>query len=283
MLQTDYWTSCRHDVRIYRFIGETNVRKNCLLVALCLILAAGGIFIYTFLRSPSLSASSDRGDGNVNIAPASLHPSPAVSATPDKKNTGDTCDNLLVLVDRTHSLPGHYVPSDLVHLNEYGIPVNNNTILGRHIMVDALKQMIAAGQRAGFYLVAASAYRSYADQVSIFNAYVRDYGLEKANTFSAKPGQSQHQLGTAIDFTTAQMGYGLSQTFAYTGTGHWLLANAYKYGFYISYPQGKESVTGYECEPWHFRYLGVQNARDLQRSGLIMQTYLERMAITPHC
>jgi D-alanyl-D-alanine carboxypeptidase len=77
--------------------------------------------------------------------------------------------------------------------------------------------------------------------------------------------------------------YGLSDVFAETKAGQWLMANAYKYGFFLAYPQGQERVTGYKYEPWHYRYIGVQNALELKQSGLIMQTYLTLKGIRPQC
>jgi D-alanyl-D-alanine carboxypeptidase len=259
------------------------MKKIYLVVAFCCALAMFGTFAYVASHYSPLSVGGTPLDGSVANRLSGSTATPATVSTVHSGSGGNTCDNLLVLVDKSHGLPANSVPARLISLHDYGIPVNNYTIKARYILVHDLQQLMAAGEAAGHYLVVASAYRSYAEQTSIFNSYVQDYGLEEANTFSARPGQSQHQLGTAIDFTTAEMGYGLSQTFGSTPAGQWLLANAYKYGFYLSYPQGQESVTKYRYEPWHFRYLGRLNASELQQSGLIMQTYLEEKNITPHC
>lgn len=246
-------------------------------------LALVSIFGYQASQYTSLSRGKTSLDGPMINSPSGSIAAPVRALTTTSGQGGNTCNNLLVLVDKSHGLPANYVPADLVSLHNYGIPVNNYTISGRYIMVHDLQQLIAAGEASGYYLVVASSYRSYAEQTAIFNSYVQDYGLQEANTFSARPGQSQHQLGTAIDFTTAQMQYGLSQTFGSTPAGQWLLTNAYKYGFYLSYPQGWENVTQYSYEPWHFRYLGKQDTLDLHQSGLIMQTYLEKKNILPYC
>lgn len=258
-------------------------RTHCLIV-LSLLLAIGGICLYGAFHYTNLFAgtSQDSNSAFSAFSMTSLKTQTPVSS-PSSAKKSNTCSNLLVLVDKAHALPASYVPPDLVSLHDYAIPVNNYTIIGRRTMIDELQKLIAAGTNAGFYLVVASAYRSYTTQASIYNTYVQDYGEQQANMFSAKPGESQHQLGTALDFTTSEMGYSLSLGFAYSAAGEWLLANAYTYGFYLSYPQGQESVTGYEYEPWHFRYIGVQSAMDLHQSGLIMQTYLERMNLTPYC
>lgn len=256
------------------------MKKRYLLVIACLALAALGSLAYPATRSVQLSAGGIPHDGPVAYSSFGDIASPTSTGSRQSK---DTCNDLLVLVDKSHGLPARYVPSHLVSLHTYGIPVNNYTIMGRSIIIHDLQQLIAAAQEAGQYLVVASAYRSYTEQASIFNTYVQDYGSEEANAFSARAGQSQHQLGTAVDFTTAEMEYRLSQTFGSTAAGQWLFANAYKYGFYLSYPQGQESITKYAYEPWHFRYLGKQYASDLHQGGLIMQTYLEKQDVSPHC
>jgi D-alanyl-D-alanine carboxypeptidase len=150
-------------------------------------------------------------------------------------------------------------------------------------MINDLQRLFADSVSAGVDLRVVSAYRSYDQQASLYASYVQQYGVDQANTFSAQPGHSQHQLGTVIDFSTKDLNYTLDQSFSSTKAGQWLSANAYKYGFFISYPKGQDSVTGYEFEPWHFRYVGVQNALNLKQSGLGMQTYLQKYGVLPNC
>jgi D-alanyl-D-alanine carboxypeptidase len=194
-----------------------------------------------------------------------------------------TCDDLLVLVDKTYGLSENYAPPDRVYLANYSIPVTASAAAGRLVIINDLQRLFADSVSAGVDLKVVSGYRSYALQASIYASYVQQYGEAQANTFSAKPGHSQHQLGTAIDFSTNEIGYELSQNFGNTKAGQWLLANAYKYGFYLSYPLGQDSVTGYMYEPWHFRYVGVANAANIQQSGMIMQTYLQQYGPRPNC
>lgn len=258
------------------------MKRSRFLIALSFVLVIGSIFVDNAFQHSHLFAGYSHQDGGTILSASSVK-SLGTQTVVSSSTNRNTCSDLLVLVDKSDALPASYVPPDLVSLHDYGIPVTNYTIRGRHSMIDELQKLIADSTSAGFDLVVASAYRSYATQKSIYSTYVQDYGEQEANTFSAKPGESQHQLGTAIDFTTPEMGYGLSQTFASSEAGKWLLTNAYKYGFYLSYPQGQESVTGYAYEPWHFRYLGVQNTEDLQHSSQLMQTYLKQRDITPHC
>ena len=194
-----------------------------------------------------------------------------------------TCNNLLVLVDRNNTLSSDYSPSDLVYLQINGIPATSGSLMVRKILIEDLKNLFEDANKANINLIVASPYRSYNTQLSVYDSYVKQYGRMQADQFSAHPGASQHQLGTAIDFSTDEIANQIDQSFSQTKAGKWLAENAYLYGFYISYPQGQQTVTGYEYEPWHFRYLNRENTLDLKRSGLIMQTYLEKKGIKPNC
>jgi D-alanyl-D-alanine carboxypeptidase len=94
------------------------------------------------------------------------------------------------------------------------------------------------------------------------------------DTFSARAGHSQHQLGTVIDFSTNEIGDKLGDEFSNTRASKWLSQNAHKYGFIISYPKGCENITGYKHESWHYRYIGVENVQSMINSGEILELYL---------
>ena len=113
-----------------------------------------------------------------------------------------------------------------------------------------------------------SAFRSYDYQNTLYNNYVSWYGKEQADTFSARAGYSEHQTGLAIDVNT------IDDSFAYTPEAVWLAHPAHEYGFIIRYPKGKESITGYQYEPWHIRYLGIETATAVYNSGLTLEEYL---------
>jgi D-alanyl-D-alanine carboxypeptidase len=100
---------------------------------------------------------------------------------------------------------------------------------------------------------------------------------------SATPGHSQHQLGTAVDFTNAAVSYQVWLPFGKTSAYWWLEHHAREYGFVLAYPRGKEEKTGYEWEPWHYRYVGVENAQRLEKSSLSLQEFLEREGVLPRC
>jgi len=162
---------------------------------------------------------------------------------------------LWVLVDKQTALPQGYEPDDLVELKNGGsYRVNRNGLLLRSIAASSLEEMAAEARREGLTLLASSAYRTYNYQVEVYNRNVREMGQEAADRESARPGHSQHQLGLVVDFGS------ITDAFAGTAEGRWLAANASRFGWSISYPQGYEEATGYRWECWHYRYVGKELA-----------------------
>jgi D-alanyl-D-alanine carboxypeptidase len=130
--------------------------------------------------------------------------------------------------------------------------------------------------------VVASAYRSYEEQQHSYERLKSVFG-GNADEMSAAPGHSQHQLGTAVGFTNAAAGYRLGLPFAQTSAYWWLEHHAFQYGFVLAYPRGKEEQTGYQWEPWPYRYVGVQAANRIEGSGRSLQEFLESVGTTPRC
>jgi len=194
----------------------------------------------------------------------------------------DTCDDELVLVDRSHTLPPDYVPEDLVSLPANGVPtLGGREMLLRREAAEHLRGLVAAAAADGEELVVASAFRSYADQRISYGRLKSIYGAG-ADTMSAAPGHSQHQLGTAVDFTNAAAAYQVRRSFGYTSASAWLQEHATEHGFVLAYPPGGDE-SGYGWEPWHYRYLGVHDAERLERSSLELQAFLEREGVLPYC
>jgi len=186
-------------------------------------------------------------------------------------------DDLLVLVNKTYFLPPEYQPSDLVTLdiaNTGGIRVYDGWS-ARSIILGDLANLGQAASATGINLGIVSAYISYYTQESTYNYWVSQVGQTQADMVSARAGHSQHQLGTALDFTT-DIGYGdmLWQDFDGTPAANWLSQNAWQYGFVQSYPAGWESTTGYSAESWHYRYIGVENAAEWYASGQVLEVWL---------
>lgn len=156
---------------------------------------------------------------------------------------------VLELVDKAHALPADYEPADLVSLNGYPLARARADLRLREPVMASVLAMDAEARAAGLKLVYGSSYRSYAYQEEVYAGHVRRLGAAAADRVSARPGRSQHQLGTAIDFSPIETSFGAMPE------GRWLAENAWRFGFSLSYPQGYEAITGYDWEPWHYRYI----------------------------
>ena len=185
-------------------------------------------------------------------------------------------DSLSVLVNKNYSLPEDYEPEDLVFLDVplYNNDVNNEGNYLRKEAADALKELFIAAKEEGYDLIARSGYRSYETQVSLYNRYVQQDGVEAADQYSARPGHSEHQTGLTIDITSESVHEGLTEAFGETEEGEWVAQNAHRFGYIIRYPQNRVSETGYQYEPWHLRYVGVKIATEIYEDQLILEDYV---------
>lgn len=162
-------------------------------------------------------------------------------------------ENLLTFCSKEKLLSSSYVPNDLVKLvpnNLYG--VNRSDLSLRKTAEQALSVMAAAALNERVWLAASSSYRSYDYQVKLYERNVRELGKAAADRESARPGASQHQLGTVVDFGS------VTDAYARTNAGKWLFNNAENYGWSLSFPSGYEDVTGYRWECWHYRFVGKE-------------------------
>ena len=162
--------------------------------------------------------------------------------------------SLRALVDKQHPLPTGYAPADLVTLTDGAYRVNRAGLMLRRSAAESLAEMAADARSGGITLLASSSYRSYEYQVEVYNRNVREMGQEAADRESARPGYSQHQTGLVVDFGS------IDNSFAQTGAGRWMAANASRFGWSLSFPDGYEAVTGYRWESWHYRYVGRELA-----------------------
>ena len=184
-------------------------------------------------------------------------------------------DAIDVLVNKEYVLSPDYVPPDLVEpAVRFIFAEKNERRLMRAEAAAALEEMFAAAEEDSIYLAGVSGYRSYAYQEMLFSYYVSADGLELAQRYSARPGQSEHQTGLAMDVSGSTGECAADDCFAGTPEAEWLAAHAHEFGFIVRYPEGKEDVTGYMYEPWHVRYLGKELARKVYDSGLTYEEYL---------
>jgi len=154
------------------------------------------------------------------------------------------------LVDKRHPLPDGYEPDDLVTLQAGLYRLDQSGIRLRKIAADALQEMAAAAAKDEITFAIGSAYRSAAYQAQVYERAVKANGKETADRESAQSGKSQHQLGLTVDFSP------IDDAFAATPARKWLLENASRFGWSLSFPDGYEEITGYRWESWHYRFVG---------------------------
>lgn len=171
----------------------------------------------------------------------------------------------LILVNKYYKLASDYIPDDLVTIESaYG----HYEI--RSVVYPHLKEMIDAARMEGMNLYAASPFRSYQTQSGLYEGYASSDGYANADRYSARPGYSEHQTGLAIDFVTPGGSLGSFESSMEFG---WMQENCYKYGFVLRYPYGKEAITGYMYEPWHYRYVGKEVATQIYNEGITYEEY----------
>lgn len=194
---------------------------------------------------------------------------------PDVSDVISNPASILVLVNKSHRLSSSYVPENLVIPNvPFPFSEYNPKKQLRQDAALALEEMFKNAKQNNITLYGLSGYRSYARQEAIFTSKAMQRGIEKANQFSAKPGESEHQTGLAMDVTCSSVNYGLTQSFGDTKEGKWVRDNAHKFGFIIRYQRGKEHITKYQYEPWHIRYVGKNAAKYIFDNNITLEEYL---------
>ncbi|NHU84789.1 M15 family metallopeptidase [Kocuria sp. JC486] len=200
--------------------------------------------------APTDAASTTTSAG----APASSAPSGAAAADADTT----TADSLDVVVNKQNPLdPADYTPDPLVAIEGQQL---------RGDAAEALETMLEDMRAEDITVSVTSAYRSYDTQVSTYDHWVQQNGQVTADRISARPGYSEHQTGLAVDLADGS-GCDLQVCFSKTRAAQWAADNAFEYGFVLRFPEGKESITGYAYEPWHFRYIGRDQAEQFHASG----------------
>jgi zinc D-Ala-D-Ala carboxypeptidase len=183
------------------------------------------------------------------------------------------------VLDTHFRLSSAYVPKDLRSTASASLNGGHKV---RKIVLADLGAMARAAKTAGARLAVESAYRSYTTQRSTFAYWVRVGGYAEALRTSARAGHSEHQLGTTIDFkSSGGRAPWYYVDWATTKAGKWLKANAWKYGFIMSYPKGKTAVTCYSYEPWHYRYVGKTVAKQVHASGVTLREFLWAQQVSP--
>ncbi len=186
-------------------------------------------------------------------------------------------DDYLVYATKSVNLQSTDTPSRLVDL---GVD---------HIIAEGVEQieektnqqliaMFGAAKQEGVTLRVVSAYRSFEYQIRLFNRRVQARGFERTNRSTAQPGQSEHQTGLVVDLDDGTWTHTVKQSFDQTAAFRWLDAHAHEYGFILSYPKGKEEITGYMYEPWHYRFVGsAEVATEIKQRDMTLEQYVKAL------
>ena len=175
-----------------------------------------------------------------------------------------------LLVNKFNYLDSNYIPENLELLD------NSYAKSGIYLVKEAkdnIERLISDAKNDGMNIRVISAYRSYSYQENLYNNYVKNDGVENADTYSARPGYSEHQTGLVVDITRA---FDEFNNFENTNEYNWMLENAHNYGFILRYPKDKEDITTYSFEAWHYRYVGVELAQKIKASNLTFDEYYVR-------
>lgn len=195
----------------------------------------------------------------------------------DGRNIIQNPENVMALVNKQFSLPDGYEPSKLMIPDvafSYGKLDLEKSYL-RQDAAQALEKLFTGALNEGVELFAVSGYRSFTRQSQVFEAEVSKVGKEKAVQAVAIPGSSEHQTGLSMDISSRSANLELSEEFGETREGKWLAENAHRYGFILRYPKGKEGITGYKYEPWHFRYVGTEAATVIYEKKWTLEEYFD--------
>lgn len=187
----------------------------------------------------------------------------------DNLISNDDASKIDVLVNKYHKLDENYEPSDLTIIDS---KYASGTQKLRKEAQIKFEEMASDMAKENLKIYAGSTYRSYTYQKGLYDRYVKKDGFAAAETYSARSGYSEHQLGLAVDIVNGKWDYLSENDKEYD----YLVKNSYKYGFILRYPRGSEYITGYMFEDWHFRYLGIELATKVFNSGLTYDEYIAR-------
>jgi D-alanyl-D-alanine carboxypeptidase len=265
---------------------KKRIRTRSLVIIIVLVslllVSAAGYFTFTYLHNQQIEQAARDAEAArivkekaIAAAKEAKKKEAVYIALPNAKPVRAIVDDytnpasVWALVNKTHAIPLDYIPAQLVLPDveeRTDKSVEERSVSS--VIATPLKTMFTAAAVDGHALMIGSAYRSAALQKVYFDSYAAASGVEAANQYSAYPGQSEHQLGLSVDISTVSRNCYLDECFTSTPDGQWLADHAYEYGFTLRYPKGKEIITGYQFEPWHYRYVGIDLATALHESGL---------------
>ncbi len=240
-------------------IRKKRIRKRWLISAVIFVaLMAAIAAVLWFSSQSSAPKSRERVEKTIN---RKINSPPNLASASFNKTLHSTTDpgSVWVVVNKQHPLiPNNYTPNNLGSIGNTQISLE---------ALPSLQAMIAQAKVEGVNLQVISGYRSYGYQVNLYNSYVAQDGQAQADTYSARPGFSEHQTGLAADLGGIH-GCDVEQCFGDTVEGKWLAEHATEYGFIIRYTIDKEDITGYTAEPWHIRFVGKELSSEMKKQGI---------------
>lgn len=187
----------------------------------------------------------------------------------DMEETNTSLGNIM-LVNKYNALSKDYEVENLTNISKtysYG----DNKKLNKEAY-EAFIDLAEDAKKEGYTILIVSSYRSYKDQENVWKDYKASFGTRKADAYAARAGSSEHETGLAIDVADY---YDENDKFEDTDSFKWMQANAHKYGYILRYPKGKENITGYSYEAWHYRYVGIETATKVYNEGITYDEYYE--------
>ncbi len=227
------------------------------------------ILIFIILLSLAVLFLSLKNKNNDSVpASASIPVTDTSKAEHTDNQTQESSTEEIDSKHKTEIIDGRtYIDGILIVNKSYPLPSSYDPGINEEASA-AFEKMQAAASDDGLFLYILSGYRSYSEQQYQYNVHVKNKGKKYADKVSARPGYSEHQSGLCMDINSTE------DSFADTKEAAWLAENCTKFGFIIRFPKGKEKQTGYSYEPWHIRYVGIQNAQKIAESGLCLEEYL---------
>ena len=172
-----------------------------------------------------------------------------------------------ILVNKYYYLDSNYIPDNLETISTRYALSNMKMVKEAK---EAFEEMASTAKKENLNIIAMSCYRSYDYQVNLYNKYVRQDGKEEADTYSGRPGHSEHQTGLAVDVYNGKVNY---TNFEKTKEFNWMQEHAEEYGFILRFPKDKETETGYTYESWHYRYVGIEEAKYIKEHNISFEEY----------
>lgn len=239
------------------------IKKIFLIIALAVVIA-GGYFGYS------------RQQNKATTQPPTKQSNPANQNSGFNKTRYSLTDptSIWVIVNKKNALPDGYKPADLVvPAVKLRLGAGAEQMQLRAEAAQALEALFLAAKNEGYELMLGSGFRSFALQKSFYDGYVAKDGQAAADTYSARPGHSEHQTGLGVDIDRFDQKCHLQECFGDLPEGQWLATHAHEHGFVLRYYNGKQDITGYIYEPWHFRYVGKELAAEVYKSSLTLEEF----------